>query len=57
METNRIAYIYKKDKVYRVFDHIEAQLHHNSLISDGYKHIDTIDTIIYLENKLNKNNK
>jgi hypothetical protein len=57
MKTNRVAFVYKKGNKYRVYDLTESEIHHESLLKDGYTHEMTIDTIHYIEHKLNRETK
>jgi hypothetical protein len=57
MKTHRIAFVYNKKGKYRVYDYSESLIHHESLIKDGYTHEMTIDTIHWIENNLNHENR
>lgn len=50
-----LAYIYKKKGIYRVYTHEKALIHHKELIKNGWIHESTIDSVYWVENKLNKN--
>ena len=55
MEEVKILYVYQKNNVWKVLDHIRALEQHEGLIQQGFKHEFTIDPISYIENMLNDN--
>lgn len=54
--TENVLYIYKKDTKYIVLIHnLETDMvaSHKKLIGRGFKHIETINAQVFIENKLN----
>ena len=49
-----IIFIYAKDGKIRVLSHGDALYGHSQLISDGWKHTETINPCVYLEHLHNQ---
>ena len=53
IDTNSFAYIFERDKSFKVCSHSESAMLWNSLIKDGYKHVSTVDWATYIQWLLN----
>jgi hypothetical protein len=54
IDPNSIAYIFERNKMFKVCDHATAQLMWDELIIDGYTHVSTVDWATYLQWILNE---
>ena len=53
-QSRAIVYVYAKDCKIMVLDTINARALHAHLIEGGWKHTQTIDACLYIENLYNK---
>ena len=54
IDPNSVAYIFERDKSFKVCGHSESARLWNNLIKDGYKHVSTVDWATYLQWLLNE---
>jgi hypothetical protein len=52
--TNDIVYVYEKDSKIKVLNHKNAIKHHNTFINNGWFHKSTLNSVCWIEKKLNK---
>ena len=52
-EIDRALFIYEKDTKIKVLNLNQALENHNKMIADGYKHVATVDPVMYIEYSYN----